>query len=209
MKEIGQKLANMFRLGSRGAIITIAALTVLAVGALGFSSFFTLAQVANNEQRLLLMEDMTIASFSIYRALGAAVEGEGKAMTEIRAQGNRFDNASTQLRNGQPAEGLRPLAEKFSDSYANLETQWRDISGQMNVVLGASESITVSRDVAARISNVAPALRDDIQVVLNTLTERFSQAFAAHGKSVISGSTAGIGGISDFVSRSRDNGRCP
>ena len=172
MNDIGKKIANLFRLGSRGAITTLAVLTALAVGALGLSSYLTISQVSNNEKRLLLMENMTASAFAIYRALGAAVEGEGRAMTEIRSQGIRFDNASSQLLNGQPAESLGPLPAQFSDQFANLETQWRDVRGQMNVVLGAAEAITVSRNVAERISTVAPALRDDIQVILNDLTER-------------------------------------
>ena len=172
MNDIGKKIANLFRLGSRGAITTLAVFTALAVGALGLSSYLTISQVSNNEKRLLLMENMTASAFAIYRALGAAVEGEGRAMTEIRSQGIRFDNAANQLLNGQPAEGLGSLPVQFSDQFANLETQWSDVRGQMNVVLGAAEAITVSRNVAERISTVAPALRDDIQVILNDLTER-------------------------------------
>ena len=172
MMETLKKFANMFSLGSRASITVLAALTVLAVATLGVSSYLTVAQVANNEQRLLLMENMNVASFGIYRALGAAVEGEGEAMTAMRAHGNRFDNASSQLRSGQPATGLQPLPERFSEEFTELTTLWREIAGQMNVVLGAADAITVSRDVTQRISNVAPALRDDIETVLNELTDR-------------------------------------
>jgi twitching motility protein PilJ len=134
-------------------------------------------QEAYNEQYLLGVAEQRVVSQQIAKHVLEAVAGEKRSFERLRADRDSFQRLMTELKKGDPAQGLPPVPKEVSEELGALEKRWLELRGVADDILSNQEQILSVGELVGAVTNLSPKLQQLSQEVVDNLVK--SQASPA------------------------------